>query len=163
LWPAIKKCKNNRWGTYFRRLTAYGKPGNEDKVDQLEKILSTWDKGIRRHSAFQASVFDPYQDHRSTPYLGFPCLQQVVFHTNGSNGSEGLEVMAFYANQILLEKAYGNYLGLYRLGQFMAGEMGLKLIGITCIASHLTLGKSGTTKRELSPLVEILKRETVNE
>ena len=89
-----------------------------------------------------------------------------MFHTKGSNGLNGLEVMAFYANQILLEKAYGNYLGLYRLGQFMAGEMGLKLTGVTCIASHLTLfkkSKNGTTKKKLSPFVEILKREILNE
>lgn len=165
LWPAISKCKTNKLGTYFRRLTAYGLPEIEEdsKVNQLDEILSAWDKGIRRHSALQASVFDPYQDHRATPYLGFPCLQQVVFHTKGSNGSDGLEVVAFYANQILLEKAYGNYLGLYRLGKFMAGEMGLNLTGVTCIASHLTLAKSGTTKTELKPLIETLKQEVTHD
>ena len=95
--------------------------------------------------------------------MGFPCLQQVVFHTKGSNGSDGLEVVAFYANQLLFEKAYGNYLGLYRLGKFMAGEMGLRLTGVTCIASHLKISNSGTTKGELSPLAEVLKRETSDE
>jgi hypothetical protein len=163
IWPYLEKCTANRLGNYFRRLTAFGKPEDDHKVRQLEKIISFWNDGGRRHSALQASLFDPHQDHRAVPYLGFPCLQQVVFHTKGSNGSEGLEVVAFYANQILLEKAYGNYLGLYRLGKFMAGEMNLTLTGVTCIATHLTLGKSGTTKKELTPLIEILKRESSDE
>jgi len=163
MWPLVKKCKNNRWGTYFRRLTAFGKTDDQPKVAQLEKIISFWEKGTRRHSALQASVFDPHQDHRGTPFMGFPCLQQVVFHTKGSNGSDGLEVVAFYANQLLFEKAYGNYLGLCRLGKFMAGEMGLRLTGITCIASHLKISDSRTTKGELSSLAEVLKRETSDE
>ena len=42
----------------------------------------------------------------------------------------------------------------------MAGEMGLKLTGVTCIASHLTLAnKKGITKGGLASLVEVLKRE----
>ena len=32
----------------------------------------------------------------------------------------------FYATQYVVERAYGNYLGLCRLGEFMAHEMGLK-------------------------------------
>ncbi len=163
MWPFLEKCTGNRLGNYFRRLTAFGKPDDELKVRQLEKIISFWNDGGRRHSALQASLFDPHQDHRNGPYLRFPCLQQVVFHTKGTHGSEGLEVVAFYANQILLEKAYGNYLGLYRLGRFMAGEMGLKLSGVSCIASHLTLAKSGTTKTGLASLIEILKREVSDE
>lgn len=163
IWPSIKKCTVNRYGNYFRRLTAFGRPDDKSKVRQLEKIISYWNGGGRRHSALQAALFDPHQDHRPGPYLGFPCLQQLVFHPKGNNGSEGLEVVAFYANQILLQKAYGNYLGLYRLGEFMAGEMGLELSGVTCVASHLTLAKSGTTKGQLMPLVKILRRELSDE
>lgn len=163
MWPLVCKCVNNKRGTYFRRLMAFGDPKSKSKVCQLENIISFWNEGGRRRSALQASLFDPHQDFRDGPYLQFPCLQQLIFHPKGSNGSGGLEVMALYANQILLEKAYGNYLGLYRLGTFMAGEMGLNLTRVSCVASHLTLCKSGTTKKDLSPLVEILNRETVNE
>lgn len=163
IWPLVRKCANNNRGTYFRRLTSFGIEKSESKVPQLEKIISFWNGGGRRRSALQASLFDPHQDYRNGPYLGFPCLQQLVFHPKGSNGSGGFEVMALYANQLLLEKAYGNYLGLYRLGTFMAGEMGLNLTRVSCVATHLTLCKSGTTKKDLEHLVEILKRETLNE
>jgi hypothetical protein len=155
MWPLISKCKRaaNVRGTYFRRLTAFGEKG----TNQLEKIINAWNNGTHRHSALQAGIFDPTQDHRETPFLGFPCLQQVVFHPIGPKGKGGMTVVAFYAKQLLLEKAYGNYLGLYRLGEFMAGEMGMRLRRVTCIASDLSLSdKHG--KRECLPLVERIKK-----
>ena len=38
MWPQIKKCGANKYGTYFRRLTSFGDKG----VNQLEKILEAW-------------------------------------------------------------------------------------------------------------------------
>jgi hypothetical protein len=35
----------------------------------------------------------------------------------------------------MIKRAYGNYLGLARLGHFMAVEMGLRLERMTCIAA----------------------------
>jgi hypothetical protein len=158
MWPQVQKCGRNRRGTYFRRLTAYGKPTDEQPVNQLEKILNKWESGNHCHSAMQAGIFDPFQDHVNIRILGFPCLQQVVFHTHGANGADGMTVVAFYANQLLLEKAYGNYLGLFRLGLFMAGEMKLKLRGITCVASNLKLSdKRGKT--DCRPLCRAMEKE----
>jgi hypothetical protein len=76
----------------------------------------------------QASIFDPGRDHVRNAQLGFPCLQQV--HFVPENG--GLAVHAFYATQQLFDKAYGNWLGLCHLGQFMACEMGLRLVRLNC-------------------------------
>ena len=150
-WPLIRRCKANARGTYFRRLTAFG----AQEINQLKKIIDAWEHKIYRHSALQAGLFDPTQDHRETPYMGFPCLQQIVFHTHGTKGSGGMTLVAFYANQYLLEKAYGNYLGLYRLGKFMAGEMGLNLKGVTCIATNLSLSYG---KQKCLPLLDKLKK-----
>jgi hypothetical protein len=152
MWPFIRKCRFNMRGTYFRRLTAFGEQG----TNQLKTIIDTWRIGTHRHGALQAGIFNPAQDHTKARRLGFPCLQQVVFHPIGTNGIEGMSVVAFYANQYLLEKAYGNYLGLYRLGKFMAGEMGLNLRGVTCIATNLSLGNCG--KQECRPLLDRLKK-----
>ena len=58
------------------------------------------------------------------------------------NGKDGLSVVAFYATQTLEEKAYGNYLGLLRLGRFMAQEMGLEFKDVVCIASDLKLNNT---------------------
>jgi hypothetical protein len=157
MWPQIKKCKANRRGTYFRRLTSF----SDKEINQLKEILKAWDNNIYRRSALQAGIFDPCRDHRLEPFLGFPCLQQVVFHPIGPKGRGGMKVVALYANQLLIEKAYGNYLGLCRLGKFMAGEMGLTLKRVTCIATHLKRSdnQKNLRKTDLTELVLRLREE----
>jgi thymidylate synthase len=59
---------------------------------------------------------------------GFPCLQHVTF----APVKEQLNLNAFYATQYAFERAYGNYLGLCRLGRFIAHELGLELARVTC-------------------------------
>ncbi|MGN6369021.1 MAG: thymidylate synthase [Phycisphaerae bacterium] len=132
-WKRLQRCPANRNGVYFRRLTAF----DEDPVkgNQLQHIIDTWHNGNHRHSALQASILDPRHDHTNCQRRGFPCLQQVSFDAQGSNGEEGLVITGYYAKQHLFEKAYGNYLGLARLGHFMAKALKLRLTEMTCIAS----------------------------
>jgi len=153
--PHIKRKRANKRGTYFERLISFQNNGKE-KINQLEHIINTWHSGNHRHSALQAGVFDPRVDHSNSRQQGFPCLQQVVFYPVGSNGEDGLSVVAFYANQTLAEKAYGNYLGLYRLGMFMAKEMGIELKEVVCIASALKLSDS-IGKTSCEPVVEAIR------
>lgn len=155
--PYIQRKPSNRRGVYFQRMIAYP-PANEKKepINQLEHIIATWKSGNHRHSALQAGIFDPRTDHSDAPIWGFPCLQQVAFHANGSNGKDGLTLVAFYATQTLEEKAYGNYLGLYRLGKFMAKEMGMQLKEVVCIASALKLNNN-LGKARCKPLIKALK------
>jgi len=152
-WPRIKRCSQNRRGSYFRRLTAFRPVGELQPVNQLEHVVSTYQGGNHRRSALQAAIFDPALDHKNSPQLGFPCLHQVAFTPNGEGG---LAVTAFYATQYLFDRAYGNYLGLCRLGRFMACQMRLNLVRMTCIASVAQLGTPN--KSEVEPLAERLKR-----
>lgn len=158
--PIILKCKANRNGVYFQRLVAF-KGNDEEPINQLEHIINTWHSGNHRHSALQAAIFDPRKDHSNAPRQGFPCLQQIAFHPVGANGKDGLSVVAFYANQTMKEKAYGNYLGLYRLGLFMAKEMGIKLKEVVCIASALKMS-NGSSKSCCEELANKLKVELKN-
>jgi hypothetical protein len=137
--PRLKHCPANRQGTYFHRLVAYDN-SPATPVNQLEQIIARWNRGNHRHSALQISLFDPRKDHTNSPYLGFPCLQQISFTAHGTNGVEGLSITGFYATQYVLTKAYGNYVGLCRLGRFVAHELNLKFIGMTCIASLAQIG-----------------------
>ena len=147
--PRIRKHPRNRYGVYFQRLVSFGYDEKKPKrcVNQLEYIINTWGRGNHRKSALQASLFDPYKDHTDQRQRGFPCLQQVAFANIGKNN---LQVTGFYATQYIFERAYGNYLGLCRLGRFMAHEMGLKLSKVICIATPATLGS--TSKRDLKEL-----------
>ena len=129
----VRKHRGNRYGVYFQRLISFGSTDEaKESVNQLEFIISTWLGGNRRRSALQASLLDPWVDHTNQPVRGFPCLQQVAF-APGRDGS--LTVTGFYAKQYIYERAYGNYLGLCRLGHFMAHEMGLTLSRVVCIAT----------------------------
>jgi thymidylate synthase len=146
--PRIMKHSGNRRGTYFQRLIAFPSTGGD--VNQLEHIITTWRRGNHRNSALQGSLFDPKSDHKNSRMLGFPCMHQISFSPLGSNGKDGLVVTTFYATQYIFDRAYGNYLGLCRLGQFMAHEMNLNLVQVTCVAGIGELGN--VTKRSLRGL-----------
>lgn len=156
--PFIRRKHANRRGVYFQRMIAYSPTNSGDApINQLEHVITTWKSGNHRHSALQAGIFDPRSDHSNARLLGFPCLQQVAFHAHGSNGKDGLSVVAFYANQTLEEKGYGNYLGLHRLGKFMAKEMGIQFKEVVCIASALKLNNTGG-KARCDSLVKTLQK-----
>jgi len=82
-WPRIKRCSQNRRGTYFRRLTAFRHRGNSEPFNQLDHIINTYRRGNHRRSALQAAIFDPALDHTNSRQLGFPCLHQVAFTPDG--------------------------------------------------------------------------------
>jgi hypothetical protein len=150
-WPLVEKC-NNR-GTYFQRMIAF--EHTPDPVNQIEQVITTWQKGNHRHSALQISVFDPRHDHKDSKQLGFPCLHQVCVTPLGANGYDGLAITGFYATQYFFERAYGNFLGLCRLGQFLAHEMKLEFVEMSCIAGCAQLGINKTT---VEPLATKLKK-----
>lgn len=151
-WKYIKKDSKNRKGTYFRRLTAYGEQYGR-RVNQLEHIIETFNgiegkrKPVHRRSALIATTFDPTLDHTAQPQLGFPCLQQVCFTPSGDK----LSMNAIYAMQHLPTRAYGNYLGLQRLGGFMAENMGLQFVQLNCMIS--VLGFGNTMKKSMAKII----------
>jgi hypothetical protein len=153
--PRIKGVdpRRNGRGLYFERLTMYGRGPYEG--NQLEFILRSHKKGTRR-SKYQASIFDPERDHINAAQMGFPCLQHLTFAPlSGSS----LAVNAFYATQQLFDKAYGNYLGIARLGSFMAQEMSLTLKRVTCfvgVAKLERIGKRNPTTIELGSLARTI-------
>ena len=143
IWKYVQKCRSNRRGTYFRRMTAYG---DEEKCNQLQIIIDTYNgiagkrKPVHRRSALIATIFDPKLDHTPQPQLGFPCLQQICILPSGNQ----MSMNAIYAMQHLSTRAYGNYLGLMRLGNFMAEKLGLEFTHLNCMISILAFGKNAS-------------------
>jgi hypothetical protein len=154
--PILRKCPQNRYGTYFQRLIGYRFRESDntetDPINQLEHIIGTYLGNNHRRSALQAMIFDPSRDHTNQRQRGFPCLQSVFF-TPLSNRS--LSITGIYATQHIVRRAYGNYLGLYRLGLFMAHEMGLTLSQVRCVALYANLGvPKGSGKNLFSTIGE---------
>ncbi len=84
---------------------------------------------------------------------GFRCHQQVTF---AKVGEDGLAGTAFYPKQYVFERAYGSYLGLCRLGKFMAAQMGLRMVQMICVAGVAKLGETKTYLRRLENDVRAL-------
>ncbi len=149
--PRLKaRCLKNRHGTYFERFISYSGIKQKDgkwevnTVNQIAYVINFWKNAQKserrpRRSALQLSCFDPAKDDNGAALAGFPCLQQVSFtyHEAGS-----LELSAYYPTQYLLERAYGNYLGLCQLGHMVAHSLGVKLTRFTCFVAQPELGKS---------------------
>lgn len=145
------RAANGR-GLYFQRLITQG-PESVDG-NQLEWILSQYGRrtGVRS-SMFQASIFNPSTDHTASALVQFPCLQHVSFVV----ADDSLVVNAFYATQQLFYKAYGNYLGLSRLGAFMAKEMGLKLGRLNVFIGVESLGKDKKSDPVFDEILEVAR------
>jgi hypothetical protein len=162
VWPRIKRYPQNRLGVYFRRLTAFSPESSgspREPVNQLQHIIDTYKQGNHRVSALQASIFDPTQDHTHRRQQGFPCLQQVAFVPIDR---EGLCVTGFYPLQYSFTRAYGNYLGLCRLGRFMAAQMGQCLVQMTCFASVVKRGGPEAGKSRLQAFADELRQIVAN-
>lgn len=149
-YKALERPKNQR-GIYFERLISFG--SGPENGNQLEYIIAQYKSrlGVRK-SMFQASIFDPARDHVTAAQLAFPCLQHISFVPQND---KTLTLNAFYATQQIFEKAYGNYLGLCRLGDFMAHEMGLKFERMNCfigVAKIDTIPKLHSSLAKLTDL-----------
>jgi thymidylate synthase len=135
-------------GVYFERLISYG-----NGINQLEYIIQTYLNGNHRRSALQASIYDPACDATDQRQRGFPCLQQVGFSRIGKTG---LCITGYYPKEYIYDRGYGNYLGLCRLGQFVAKEIGLELIQMTCFVGVAAVGKANkATLRALEKSIQI--------
>ena len=162
--PRLKaRDKNNRRGIYFERMMAYQYYDEKNKLcmkDQLSYIIDWWKKeefqnGRRpRRSGLQVACFDPRQDQIERQYLIFPCLQQLGF----TYDKTGLAINAFYPTQFIIDRAYGNYLGLCHLGMFMAYQLGTKFIRMNCFTSCCQLGNN-LTKTRLRSLIDLLHKK----
>ena len=103
----------------------------------MEHIIRQCTKAVERgrgvaRMQLQATTFDPYRDLTTSGQPSFPCLQHIAFDPDIKAGN--LAMTAFYATQQLFVKAFGNWLGLCRLGAFVAEQSGLKFTRFTCFA-----------------------------
>jgi thymidylate synthase len=142
--------------TYFDRLVAYpgvdGQPVNqlEEQVRRLQGQIGV--KGPKS-SAYEIGICDPtdlriYIPGKDHKYMGFPCLSHISLTLHGG----AVHLTALYRNQGFVRKAYGNYVGLARIGRFFATEVGVRLGEIMCVATHADaeLDVAGATRlREL--------------
>ncbi|MBI1247128.1 thymidylate synthase [bacterium] len=139
--PRLKALdQRNRYGTYFERMMRFtgAQKGLVKSVNQLDFVIGLLKRERRsRHTALQIACFDPVKDHTGQSVRGFPCLQQVAIIQD----DEGkIAINAYYPSQYIFDRAYGNYLGLCHLGQFIAHESNKNLARLNCYIGQPILG-----------------------
>ncbi len=167
IWTKIKEHHvqshyPNKLGTYFSRMLCFNDYKDlTNGHNQLKHIFACWEKAKKskryRASALVCSIFDPRTDHNFSPRHLFPCVQQVGVILHGSMGDAGIEFYALLPKQLIIDRGYGNYLGLLNLGQFIAYEMNLEFKQLNCFISNVELGYKKNVLRGIeSSIKEIL-------
>ncbi|WP_164743578.1 hypothetical protein [Microbacterium sulfonylureivorans] len=136
------------WGTYIGRLTNYPSPAGA-RVNQLELAI---DRLSARDKAWSdlyelpiGAPGEPYAPdsagvslgtHADMAYdartIGNPCLAHIsLTRLNGV-----VHMVALYRRHHYVARAYGNFLGLGRLLNFLAAESGLEPGELTVVTGH---------------------------
>lgn len=151
---------------YFNRLVSYPAPGDRP-LNQLEYIVerlvkqrkprkrggplsSAYEVGISAPNGGDLRVQAPGQDRK---LMSFPCLSHISFTLDGDT----LNLAALYRNQYFVTRAYGNYLGLVRIGDFVAREVGIDLGEVLCVATHADAQFNDLGKGRVEQLARTLR------
>lgn len=171
LYPELKsRYHANARGTYFGRLVAYPSATHPEGYDQLGEIIhrlsleharanaktALYEATVREAGGPEdgpeeefaapesAMIFTPGRD--KLPVGGFPCLSHCSFQLDRD---ARLHLLAHYRSHYLIERGYGNYIGLGRLQAYLCEQTGLGLGTLTVVAGYAQVER--TTK--LRPLL----------
>ena len=132
--PMLLSAAGNGRGTYFGRMISWpGKDagGPNQLADRVKALRDERRAGRRRNNTQNMDVAaDSVEDVRGLQVYaatdrrrrGFPCLTHVDFTLDDGR----LHCLAVYRHQYLIEKAYGNLLGLAGLVEFLCQQSGFE-------------------------------------
>lgn len=152
IYLMLRRVPDNRKGTYFGRLIGWGftdpdNPGFNQLEDVIMKLNRERQNGRGIRVMYEMSIYNPQQD--CTNQMGFPCMSFISIKIRDTF----VDLTAVYRNQHFVKKAYGNYLGLGMLQQFICEHSGFQLGKLTCIATHAEL--EGVKRARMVELLEL--------
>lgn len=121
--------RSKRWGTYFERLIAFG----NNPINQLEEIISTLEHRQRDYQASLVMHISSAETDSLIKTIGNPCLQYIELL---SEHPQSLSLLAVYRNHDYLNKAFGNFIGLSKLLEFICCEVGKQPGNLICHSAH---------------------------
>lgn len=159
MYTTIRRFRDNNRGTYFGRMVSYPGPTATDSTDQLTALVSRLRDQLElkgpMSTPYEVTLDSPGEDAAGTPdprhgdshdfdstavahtnaagegrIRGFPCMSLLSVQIDRHH----LHAFAHYRYELLIEKGYGNYLGIARLQQFLSEQVGLK-VGVLTIAT----------------------------
>lgn len=154
-YKRLRSHPNNGYGTYFGRLVAYPRNSKyDDTGDQLTTLVAKVRQELKRagplSSRYELNVFSERYD---TNIMSFPCLAHLSFHLHQGR----LNQQAIYRNEYLVGRAYGNYLGLAQLQDYIARACGIEAGEFAVTIGHVELdGRKGAITDILNRLHDLL-------
>jgi hypothetical protein len=124
-YAELRTFPQNREGTYFGRIVAYPRDEAEDDLsdqlnDTVQKLIKEQIKG-NKSSRYEINIYS--ERHDSQREYGFPCLAHLSVHMH----EKDLHMQAIYRNEFVVERGYGNFLGVAELQAFIAKSVGLEV------------------------------------
>lgn len=164
LYPKLRRFPKNRDGTYFGRMVL-PLSGDASVKGQLSIVLDKLARKGDRHfkAIYEMDLSDggELQIHargKDQRYglRGFPCLSYCSFQRDDNT----LHMVAHYRNQYMLERAYGNYLGLGQLLDYVARHSSLATGALTVIAGHALIEGSVRLVRQAVTAAALVYRNS---
>lgn len=149
-YPRLHKCLKGSWGSYFGQMIGWklSKNSNVTPINQLEQIIKRINTRQRIYTAaYTIQIANPI-DH-SSYVIGGPCLHYIFLQLDSS--SRAMNMLAIYRNHDFAIKAYGNYVGLGHLLEFLCSETNFNIGKLTCVSSHAFINSN--YQRELNHLL----------
>jgi hypothetical protein len=186
VYPTLKRWRANRPGTYFGRLVAYPAAGQEiDQLGELiRKLRAELGTSGPKAARYEVSLVAPGEtlptpspastevasdtDETDTDVLSqplpiqcpgedfaamaFPCLTYCSFQLDGSF----LHAVAHYRSQYLVQRAYGNYLGLGRLLRYVSEQTELQVGELMVIGAYAQIDPKVSRPRVRAAVESVL-------
>lgn len=137
---ALRSQLAGGYGTYFGRICEYPHPSGPP-TPQLANVVGKLRQahaGKRWRATYQLNIYAEHADfEKRRPF--FPCMAHLGFHLStepGRGKPDRLDCIALYRNQNMTLKAYGNFLGLAELQQYLAIATGFRPGALTVVAGH---------------------------
>jgi hypothetical protein len=157
LLPLLLSAKGNDKGTYFARMISWpGKAvGGVNQIDaRISRLRTEAKAGRGKHNAMDIDIAnDALGDDASLRGVqmystadnrtrGFPCMTHIDLTLHDGR----LHLLAVYRHHYLVEKAYGNLLGLSWFLQFLCQQSGFE-VGELVVHATMADSQKGTFRR----------------
>jgi thymidylate synthase len=143
----LRSVYANGRGTYFGRIVAYPRFGDQKPGDQLSETVrklraELQSNGGAKSSRYEINIYNESCDRNPT---SFPCLAHLSVHLH----ERKLHMQAIYRNEYLVGRGYGNFLGLAELQAYMAAAANVEVGELLLTIGHGKMDAKKTATKNL--------------
>ena len=145
IYNRSRRLRNQKWGTYFERLINYP---NSNRVgegnNQLENAIRALNSNSNCRNYITFHLTSANIESNARP-MGAPCWQFGELVKNGNR----IDLIAVYRNHDYFYKAFGNFIGLSRLLQYICMQSNKEPGKLIIHSTHAYYNSSKKDLRQL--------------